>query len=368
MAFKESLVHLEDTTTFFDGTYNAKSVTITICCALAIYNSLELMLLIFTTFRAYRGLYFWSLVVASAGIIPYVMGFMIEYFELTAQLAGEILSTVGWPMMITGQSFVLYSRLGVVLGPTHGRILKAVKWMIIIDGIVFHVSTSVVMFGAYNADPNRGFAQAYKYIEKVQMTGFTVQEFILSGLYVWRTLDIIKTSDWTRKGKRIMRELLTINILIIFMDIALLVVEFQDRHVIEQAIKEVVYSVKLKLEFAILSKLVSLTQRTDEETFGIFGGGSEIDVHEKRPAPNGNMTLSPFQTEFGTDKSNANEDAMHIERASSWMSGTTYTTYPGDKSTVDKISTLPSATSDEQRRRRTLEDNLYAGACRDLGG
>lgn len=40
------------------------------------------------------------------------------------------------------------------------------------------------------------------------------------------------------------------------MDIALLVVEYQHRHVIEQALKVVVYSVKLKPEFAILNKLI----------------------------------------------------------------------------------------------------------------
>ena len=79
--------------------------------------------------------------------------------------------------------------------------------MIIVDGVVLHVTTSVVMFGAYNATPNRTFAAAYKYVETVQMTIFTVQEFILSGLYIWRTADILKTSNSGRRPKRIMREL-----------------------------------------------------------------------------------------------------------------------------------------------------------------
>ena len=67
MGFDKSLVKLKDTTTFFDGEYTAKSVAITICCALATYNALELLLLIFTTFRRYSGLYFWSLLIASVG-------------------------------------------------------------------------------------------------------------------------------------------------------------------------------------------------------------------------------------------------------------------------------------------------------------
>jgi hypothetical protein len=90
----------------------------------------------------YQGLYFWSLVVASFGIIPYCIGFMIEYFQLTAQVAGLIITTVGWPMLVTGQSFVLFSRLGVVMGGEHHGVLTFVKWMIIVDGVVFHVSTT----------------------------------------------------------------------------------------------------------------------------------------------------------------------------------------------------------------------------------
>lgn len=109
--------------------------------------------------------------------------------------------------MVTGQSVVLYSRLGIVLGPSHQRILKLVKWMIIVNGVVLHVSTSVVMFGAYNASPNHLWASAYRQIETVQMTIFTVQEFIISGLYIWRTADILKTSNSARRPKRIMREL-----------------------------------------------------------------------------------------------------------------------------------------------------------------
>ena len=35
-------------------------------------------------FASYRGLYFWSLILASFGIIPYVVGFLIEYFQPAA--------------------------------------------------------------------------------------------------------------------------------------------------------------------------------------------------------------------------------------------------------------------------------------------
>lgn len=71
-----NLQHLSNTTSFFRGEYNAQSVTVTICCALAIASAFELLLLIFTTFRRYGGLYFWSLVVATTGILPYTFTVM----------------------------------------------------------------------------------------------------------------------------------------------------------------------------------------------------------------------------------------------------------------------------------------------------
>ena len=360
MGVQEGLAQLKDTTSFFNGEYNAKSVTITICCALAFYNALELILLILTTFRKYSGLYFWSLLIASVGIIPYTIGFMIEYFQLTAQLAGEIITTFGWPMMVTGQSFVLYSRLGVVLGATHHGILKAVKWMIIVDGLVFHISTSIVVFGTYNSHPNHSFAQAYKYIEKVQMTGFTIQEFILSALYVWRTLDILKTGR-NRRRNRVMRELLGINIFIVIMDIALLVVEYQNRHVIEQAIKQVVYSVKLKLEFAILSKLVGITQHNGADHMDIL---DDYRPESYKITQDETLGLPPFQSDSQMEKDKLGDKTLHIERTSSWLSDTTCNV----GTALTKIHSLPDTTCDERRRRRTLEEDLYADAIRNVGG
>ena len=93
------LADLSSTTTFFDGNYTTTSVTITICCALALCNAIEILIWVFTTFKRFRGLYFYSLVIASSGIVPYVVGFVCAYFRLANQHVGITISTVGWPMM-----------------------------------------------------------------------------------------------------------------------------------------------------------------------------------------------------------------------------------------------------------------------------
>ena len=205
---------------------------------------------------------------------------------------------------------------GLVLGPTYDNIRKTMKWVIIINGIVCHVSTSVAFFGAFNSQLE-AFAQAYRYIEKIQMTSFTIQEFVLSGLYVWRTLDIIKAApDGNSRRKRIMRELLGINVLIIIMDIALLVVEYQNRHVIEQAVKEVVYAFKLKLEFAILNKLISITQQRNNSFEEYTAFGEPLDG-------NANAFTHPAAHRFQSDATAVavepgdKADIMHIERMAS---------------------------------------------------
>lgn len=103
------------------GYFDACSVIVIVCSTLALYNALELILLIFTTFKVlsrpskcWHGLYFWSLLVATFGVIPYTVGFLIAFFQLTQQYAGFTIDSYGWITMVTGRSVVLYSRLHLV--------------------------------------------------------------------------------------------------------------------------------------------------------------------------------------------------------------------------------------------------------------
>ena len=87
------------------------------------------------------------------------------------------------------------------------------------------------------------------------MTGFCIQETILSGIYLWESAKFLKNDD-IRKSRRILHQLIWINVLIILMDLSLLSLEYAGLYILEIVIKGVVYSIKLKLEFAILGKLV----------------------------------------------------------------------------------------------------------------
>lgn len=143
---------------------------------LTVYNALELLILIFTTFRTKKGLYFWSLLVSSIGLIPYALGFSLKLLGAwsgQARWTGIVLLTVGWYAMVTGQSVVLWSRLHLIVSGERGRkILLYTGWMIVIDAIVLHISTSVVTFGSNGSLSTREFVKAYNVIEKIQMSVF----------------------------------------------------------------------------------------------------------------------------------------------------------------------------------------------------
>jgi hypothetical protein len=65
-----------------------------------------------------------------------------------------------------------------------------------------------------------------------------------------------------------MYQLFVINIIIIAMDIALLGVEFANLYIIETILKGVIYSIKLKLEFVVLGKLVQFVTGTPTDIDG----------------------------------------------------------------------------------------------------
>lgn len=172
--------------------------------------------------------------------------------------------------MLVCQSLVLYSRLGLIVSEV--KIINAVKWMIIVDSIFICITVVVLDFGStYSMNP--AFSRGYYYIEQCQLTLFTIQELIISGLYVWKTLAMLRVISKEHTRSMIF-QLLVINIIIICMDvsqspacdraetndiqIALILLQFLHFQLYQESVKAFVYSVKLKLEIHILSKLVNV--------------------------------------------------------------------------------------------------------------
>lgn len=87
------------------------------------------------------------MLISSVGILPYSVGYLIKFFNLTsAAWVSVMLSALGWWMMLTGQSFVLYSRLRIVY--QNLWVLRLIKAMININIFILRVSTTVLAYVA----------------------------------------------------------------------------------------------------------------------------------------------------------------------------------------------------------------------------
>ncbi|KAH6715666.1 hypothetical protein BKA61DRAFT_733566 [Leptodontidium sp. MPI-SDFR-AT-0119] len=269
------------------GLHSTEPILLTIAAftAIAWYNCVELNVMIWLRFKKHKGLYFWSLLVCSWGIVLHALSFLAKFFQVWKNdYVSVTIITIGWYAMVTGQSLVLYSRLHLVMHDN--RKIKWVLYMIIIDVFLFHVPTTVLTFGA-NSSKAYLYTVPYSVMEKIQITAFCIQEFIISGLYVFHTRKILKTSAIFRKSntRTVMQHLIFVNVLIILMDFTLLGTEFANHYEIETTYKSALYSIKLKLEFAVLNQLLSLTRSSLDSTnkgnsnYSYGRSGTDREVH-----------------------------------------------------------------------------------------
>ncbi|KAI9718571.1 MAG: hypothetical protein M1812_004022 [Candelaria pacifica] len=223
--------------------------------AVAWYNAIELNLQVFLTFKRHRGLYFWSLLVSCYGCVLHALGFLMKFFTLTTNnyISCTIL-TIGWYSMVTGQAVVLYSRLHLVV--REQKTLRLILAMIIVDAVCFHIPTTVLTFGVNSSRPDR-WSGPFSTMEKIQMTVFSLQEFVISGVYVYATIKLLRPV-YHGRTRKVMMQLIWINLIIVSMDVVLLAMEYLNFYYIEATLKSMVYSIKLKLEFAVLNQLMQL--------------------------------------------------------------------------------------------------------------
>ncbi|KAL1954241.1 hypothetical protein VTO42DRAFT_1474 [Malbranchea cinnamomea] len=241
----------------YRGINEALNIAIIVITALSLYNAVELVVLIFLRFRRHSGLYFWSLLLSTVpGVVLHTLGYLFAFFNIGPIGLAITLSVVGWYFLVPGQSAVLYSRLHLVL--RHTKILRYIRWFIIIASLTVVIPTTVLSYGS-RFTQLESFRRGYSIMERVQLTWFSVQESVLGVLYIVETIKLFRLSPekapWHRK---VMWELFAINIVMIGMDITLMLLEYLGLFIWQVLLKSVIYSIKLKLELAVLSQLISL--------------------------------------------------------------------------------------------------------------
>jgi hypothetical protein len=129
-----------------EGTTLPLAMTLGAFTAIAWYNVVDLNVLIWLTFKRRQGLYFYSLLVSSWGIVIYALAFLMKFFQVWKNnYVSVAFITIGWYAMVTGQSLVLYSRLHLVV--RDNAKIRWILYMIIVDVFLFHIPTTVLTFG-----------------------------------------------------------------------------------------------------------------------------------------------------------------------------------------------------------------------------
>ncbi|KAJ5631080.1 uncharacterized protein N7484_011180 [Penicillium longicatenatum] len=236
---------------------SAEHIAVAVLIGIAWYNALELIVLCFTTFKRYGGLYFWCLLIASFSIIPFGLGYLLIIYDIYDNCFPVAMELIAWVGMVTGQSLVLWSRLHLVV--QNPKILRATLVMIIVDAIIFHVPGSVLELGSHTSKAAL-FIHGFDIFERIQLIGFSVQEVILSAIY---SLEAVRLLKLRPRGhyRGILVQLLVVNLAMVLMDASVIAVQYTGMSDIQFTLKAMVYSVKLKLEYAILNKLVVFAEK-----------------------------------------------------------------------------------------------------------
>ncbi|KAI1095706.1 hypothetical protein F5B19DRAFT_314343 [Rostrohypoxylon terebratum] len=266
---------------------------------LGIEISISLLLL----FKRRRGLYFWSCAIGIWGVILQTLFIILADFGIWTDKKGPItLIYLTWAMMVISQSWILFSRLHLILHQP--RLLDLIRAILVFTSIVIGSITIILGILAQTSKPT--LLPANNIWDRFQTAVFFVQETALSILYIHQTRlylrdlapllrppgssttstttasTITRTATATTtspsriaKKKTLLHHLLYINVLIICLDVTLLGIQNASLFYLAGAFKPAVYGAKLKLEFVILNRLVkTLPNRAGNTT--LRGAGSPV--------------------------------------------------------------------------------------------
>jgi hypothetical protein len=135
--------------------------------------------------------------------------------------------------------------------------------------------------------------------EKIAISVFTVQELIISSVYLWESVRILRVGELVQKksNRRRIQKLFLANVIIIT-----LALEFSALWGVWCSFKGFGYSVKLKVEFAILNQLrdsVKSSNSTGSHSgaYGYRSGDNDISLESR-----GKVGKGPKTTGFSMDR------------------------------------------------------------------
>ena len=152
-------------------------------------------------------------------------------------------------------------------------------------------------------------------MEKIQVVGFSIQETIISLLYIYHASTFLK-DVYTRQTHRVMQLLIFAQLLAILFDICLITVDCNNMFTLKVIIHPFAYAIKLKMEFVVLNQLLALIKHglapgefpaPDEESPDISGPTTvRSGKHGLFSQVDKSLTGNPEKLETGEKAAGAN--------------------------------------------------------------
>lgn len=118
------------------------------------YIGVEINTSLFLLFKRRRGLYFWSCALSSWGVILQPLFIILADFGVWKDAIPSIIMIyLTWLIMVVPQSWVLYSRLHLLMRTA--SVMRAIKFILIFNSVVFSVPTMVIGTIAVSILPQR---------------------------------------------------------------------------------------------------------------------------------------------------------------------------------------------------------------------
>ena len=235
--------------------------------AVAFYLVFEVNLTVLRRFKKHRGLYFWSLLISSWGVFFHTTGYVLQWWvPQSPWIFNTACILFGWSMMVTCQSLVLYSRLHLVI--RNFNILRGVLILIVTTAIVIEIPQWVTTWAS--CDPKLSVTKKWSPYDsimvRVSQLAFLLQEGTLSLLYIWGAVKVLAPNDKINVH-RLKWDLIYVNTYLILVDVIVLVLAYTNEHFPKEPVQNFAYAFKLRIEFAVLNQLMSVTQQSHSSNF-----------------------------------------------------------------------------------------------------
>ena len=230
---------------------------------IALWLCLDTQVCIIRTFKKRSGLYYWTIQLSVFGTSLDGLGVILKYFTPGATHYWWFYTfclLTGWGIYAPGQLLVLYSRLHLVNSVPW--IQRLIFWTIISTVFTCILPTWVVIWHSYNPDPaiSSLWSPRNAIIERYTQIAFTLVEFFISGIYIYSLLSLLSHKSTVRQ-RRVMKDLIYVNVLCVTFDIITVILIYLNRLGISHPIQTFSYALKLKLEFLVLNQLMAVAAR-----------------------------------------------------------------------------------------------------------